>query len=518
MRHRGCVALILATFLVGAVACTGSGASDGQPVGGSWSPVAPSASLATTTTTTESAAPTTDPEPEPPSPANMTELEALWAEQRQVVIDRIQAEGFGLGPDGVITGAGGFTIDTAACPEGWSDTEGIGDAIVIGRTVAQSGGLGIIEGTAGLQAYFDYVNDNGGIAGKRIELIVKDDGHQAHVAVSLVDEFLEDVKPFAIWTTGSPTSAAVYDKLNERCVPHPLTVSGSPAWGDPIGHPWTTGSWLPYSTEAQLWGEWIEANLPDRLPVKVVGLVMASGFPRAYEQGMERYAAAHPEVVSEFVSVRHEPSDPSLAEEMAVVGGEQPDVFIAMTAGNPCLAAVEGAFDAGLGGPDTVRFMPSVCEDRNSFMIPAGDAAEGWMIATGAMKSTTDPAYAGDPWVSFVNETLAAARLDQSQRFYGIEVSHHGWPLVEILRIAAELDGGLTRSNFITAARHFTGVHPGVFDGIAYEMDGNNDAFYLEGSQFARYDVATAWWIPEGDLIDLNGQTPKCSWGRSGCD
>ncbi|MDA3040949.1 MAG: hypothetical protein O3C27_15760 [Actinomycetota bacterium] len=56
-----------------------------------------------------------------------------------------------------------------------------------------------------------------------------------------------------------------------------------------------------------------------------------------------------------------------------------------------------------------------------------------------------------------------------------------------------------------------------MLDGIAYEMDGNNDAFPIEGSQFARYDVATSSWIPEGDVIDLNGQTPNCTWTPSGC-
>lgn len=210
MRQRSSVALMLAAFLLDLAACTGSDVSDGQAADGKSTT---STSVSLSPTTTEPAPPTT--EPEPPPRANMAELEILWAEQRQVMIDRIKADGFGRGPDGSITGAGGFTIDTSTCQVGWPDTEGIGDSIVIGRTSPQSGGLGLSEGAAGLLAYFAYVNANGGIAGKPIELVAKDDGYQADVTVQLVDEFLEDVKPFAVWTLGTTPSAAVYDKLND---------------------------------------------------------------------------------------------------------------------------------------------------------------------------------------------------------------------------------------------------------------------------------------------------------------
>ena len=122
--RRSLAALSVAILLA---ACTGSKGSEDEAPDGSWSPVAPAAAPAPSTTQPK---PTPDTTPEPP--ANMAELEAAWAEQRKVVIDRIEAEGFGRGPDGIITGAGGFTVDTTACPEEWSDTEGVGDTIVIG--------------------------------------------------------------------------------------------------------------------------------------------------------------------------------------------------------------------------------------------------------------------------------------------------------------------------------------------------------------------------------------------------
>ena len=58
-----------------------------------------------------------------------------------------------------------------------------------------------------------------------------------------------------MWTLGSPNTMKTYDKLNQRCIPQPLSMTGHPAWGDPVNHPWTTGLQLAYNTEAVLWGD-----------------------------------------------------------------------------------------------------------------------------------------------------------------------------------------------------------------------------------------------------------------------
>ena len=142
--------------------------------------------------------------------------------------------------------------------------------------------------TVGMEIWYDYINETGGIGGVPIELIAKDDGYVATVTIELVDELLQSEKPFAIETLGSPNSLAVYDTLNDNCVPHPFTVTGHPAWGDPVNHPWTTPMQMSYATEAVLWGAWIKNNMTDQLPVTVAGLVMDNDFGLAYEDEIGR--------------------------------------------------------------------------------------------------------------------------------------------------------------------------------------------------------------------------------------
>ncbi len=449
---------------------------------------------------------------------SIEELEAQWAEARAAVVDAINAGGFGVDENNVLVGPAGFEIDLNNCPSDWTDDAGLGDAITIGHTTAQSGNLAAYGNiAAGMDTYFQYVNETGGIGGLPIELVVKDDEYVATKTIELVDELLQAEDPFYVTTLGSPNTLAVYDSLNEKCIPHPFVMTGHPAWGDPEGHPWTTGLQMSYSTEAVFWGNWIKQNLAGDLPVSVAGLVMDNDFGLAYEDSFEKWAEANPDVVGEFLAVPHDPAAPTVTNEMTTIAASDPDVFISMTAGNPCLLAVQEAGNSGLTESAKALFAPSVCKDPNAYMIPAGDAADGFYIVGGGAKATTDPQYADDTYIKFVNEKLDAAGLDTTVGLYGTGFAQFGWPHVEALRIAAELDGGLTRSNMILAQRAMDVIHPLFLDGITFSANGAVDGYFIEGSEFSQYDAANESWIQLGGAIDLNGSSPNCQWGDDGC-
>jgi ABC-type branched-subunit amino acid transport system substrate-binding protein len=450
---------------------------------------------------------------------SIEELEAQWAEARAAVVQSIVDGGYGINDDNVLVGPAGFEIDLNDCPSDWSDTAGLEDGTVrIGHTTALSGNLASYGNiAAGMETYFDYVNETGGIGGMPIELIVKDDGYVATVTIELVDELLQAENPFYITTLGSPNTLATYDTLNENCIPHPFVMTGHPAWGDPVVHPWTTGLQMSYSTEAVFWGNWIKTNMADQLPVKVAGLVMDNDFGLAYKDGFEKWAAQNPDVVSEFQAVPHDPAAPTVTNEMTTIAAGDPDVFISMTAGNPCLLAVQEAGNSGMTGGETILFAPSVCKDPNAFMIPAGEAADDWLIVGGGIKASTDPQYADDPFISWMNETLAADGIDISVGLYATGFGTFAWAHVEALRIAADLPGGLTRTNLLLAQRAMNVTHPITLEGISFSVNGAEDGYYIEGSEFARYDAATESWITEGAPVDLNGSSPNCTWTDAGC-
>ena len=453
---------------------------------------------------------------------SIEELEEQWAAARAAVVDDlnagIAAGDYGVGDDNILRGPGGYEVDLSNCPADWSNTEGLDGTIKIGHTTAQSGNLAAYGNIAiGMETYFDYVNEtHDGIGGQPIELIVKDDGYVATQTIELVDELIQSDKPFVITTLGSPNTMATYDTLNDNCIPQPFVMTGHQAWGDPVNHPFTTGLQMSYATEALFWGTWIKENMADQLPVTVSGLYMDNDFGVAYQKGFEEWAEANPDVVAEFNAIGHDPAAPTVTNEMTTIAAGNPDVFIAMTAGNPCLLAVQEAGNSGLTDGETVLFMPSVCKDPDAFMIPAGDAAEGWNIVGGGMRNTTDPQFADDPYISFVNDTMEAAGLDITVGNYGTGFAMFGWAHVETLRIAAELEGGLNRTNLLLALRGMDLRHPLTLDGISFAVNGAEDAYYIEGSDFSVYDAANESWLSDPP-VDLNGSSPNCEWDGEGC-
>jgi branched-chain amino acid transport system substrate-binding protein len=452
---------------------------------------------------------------------SMTELEAEWAASRQTQIDMLTAGlesgELGVDADNILHGTGGFTIDLNECPSDWSDTEGLGDTIKVGYTGPESGNLAAYGNQGvGWETYLDHVNETGGIGGVPIELIKRDDQYVASLTIEMVDELLQSENPFAFHTLGTPSVLATYDTLNANCVPQLLNATGHPAWGDPLVHPWTTGSILGYLTEGILWGAWINENMADQLPVTVAGLVMDNDFGLAYVLGIEKYMEENPGVIEEFVQIRFDPAAPTVTNEMTTITAAEPDVAIGMMAGNPCLLMVEEAARNGLKESGAELFMPSVCKDPTSFMIPAGDAADGWRIIGGGQKAGSDPQYADDPWVSFANQLTVDAGLDPSIGLYftGMFYAH---PFVEILRVANELPGGLTRTNAILATRSLDYNHPNLLEGVKFAVNGNEDSYFIEGSDFSQFDAANSSWVQIGGVVDLNGSSPNCTWTDTGC-
>ena len=87
--------------------------------------------------------------------------------------------------------------------------------------------------------------------------------------------------------------------------------------------------------------------------------------------------------------------------------------------------------------------------------------------------------------------------------------------MVQALRIAGELPGGVTRTNLILALRAMDMTHPMLLDGIRYQMFGNDDAFFVEGSDISRYDANEQEWVQQGPIVQLAGDQKKCHYDQA---
>jgi branched-chain amino acid transport system substrate-binding protein len=456
----------------------------------------------------------------------------LWADERAAEVKKIKDNKWGKSADGkTLTGPEGFTIDLSKCAAGWSDTEGLTDTeIKIGNTAALSGtaaDFGNLSKTAA--AWFKYNADKGAFkdsTGKtrRINYIVRDDSYDAAKAIPLVDEMLDSDKVFAIETLGTPAGLKVYDKINQRCVPHPLEVSGSPAWGDPVNHPWTTGSLISYGTEAVIWGAFIDQHIDeltkDRGKVTVAALVANSDFGLAYEGAFKAVIASSTNKDKiDFVTEKLEITAPTVTDAMTTLASKKPNVFITMTGAVQCTQIINEVAGNGMAQTVKYKFMSSVCKSSayvgKDKVGGDGSQSNGWYIVGGGQKDINSPGSDNDGFSVWARKFLADNGLDSKISSNLGNGFYQAWVWTQTLMIAGQLDGGLTRTNFMLALRAFDGTSPVHLNGIRLNMNGNKDAYLLEASDLSIYDSAKQSWVVQGDIIELSGKTKNCAWKTS---
>lgn len=446
--------------------------------------------------------------------SGMDRYRSIWADERRMLIDELTlVQRVGISFGNFLEGPPGVLVDLSDCPDGWRDTSGVrGGVVHIANTFPLSGAIVDYSGYAeGMVAYFDEVNRRGGIGplGLEVELSLYDDGFIAATTAEIVDELLIEDGFLAITTFGTPTSFAVSDRLNEACVPQPMVQSNHPAWSDPGGRPWTTGLTMSQATEAWLWGSWIEQQFTR--PVTVGALVMDNQFGLAYEQSFARYAEKS-SVITDVTFVRHDPAAVSVDGAVAELAALEPTVFIAMTAGNPCLLAIGAAADTGLADTAEARITTSGCADLPAYVTPAGSAADGWLTFGGGVVDLVGPNAADGIYPRYVRSVMADRGVNPNDAAFAEGFGLRGWALHQVLELAAGLDGGLTRSNLLIAQwglRELTA--PMLMDGVEFGTYGMLSPSFIEGSEVSRFDTTAGAWVVE-DTIDRAGVITPCRW------
>ncbi|MFN0317265.1 MAG: ABC transporter substrate-binding protein [Burkholderiales bacterium] len=156
--------------------------------------------------------------------------------------------------------ASGLALAEKKYGPGVSDTE-----IKLGQTMPYSGTASAYGVTGKTQlAYFKMLNEQGGINGRKINLISLDDGYSPPRTVEQVRKLVEEDQVLALFhTLGTPTNSAIHKYVNAKKVPHLFVSSGATKWGDPKNFPWTIGFNPSYQTESKIYAKYILQNKPD---------------------------------------------------------------------------------------------------------------------------------------------------------------------------------------------------------------------------------------------------------------
>jgi ABC-type branched-subunit amino acid transport system substrate-binding protein len=189
----------------------------------------------------------------------------------------------GGGSDGGGGGGGGGENEA-------SDIGVTEDTITLGSHYPLTGvaAPGYSEIPTGVEAYFNYVNANGGVYDREIEWIYRDDAYNPTNTSQVVNQLVLEDEVFAIMGgLGTPTHSAVIDFLNSEGVPDLFVASGSLTWGeDPETNPYTFAWQTDYLSEGKIIGQYIAEEFPD---AKVGLFLQDDDFGEDGEEGIRQY-------------------------------------------------------------------------------------------------------------------------------------------------------------------------------------------------------------------------------------
>ena len=172
-------------------------------------------------------------------------------------------------------------ISQRAREQGVTDTE-----IRIGNIMPYTGNLKAFEAIGKAEAaYFDMINERGGINGRKVRFISYDDNSDPSIALDLTRGLVErDNVLLMFGSFGTPGNLAVRKYLNDRQIPQLFVASGDDVWSNPAAYPWTMG-WRPsFRTEGRIYANYIQAFYPGS---KIVVLWQNDQFGRDVFKGLQ---------------------------------------------------------------------------------------------------------------------------------------------------------------------------------------------------------------------------------------
>ena len=133
-------------------------------------------------------------------------------------------------------------------------------------------------------AFFQWLNDQGGIAGRKINFISLDDAYTPPRTVEQTRRLVEDDQvAFVFNALGTPTNSAVHRYLNQKKVPQLFVSTGADKWADPQHFPWTIGYLPSYRIEAQIYLKYMLKENPN---TKLAVLYQNDDFGKDYLSGL----------------------------------------------------------------------------------------------------------------------------------------------------------------------------------------------------------------------------------------
>jgi branched-chain amino acid transport system substrate-binding protein len=328
---------------------------------------------------------------------------------------------------------------------GASDTE-----IKIGQTVPFSGPASVYASIGKTQAaYFKMINDQGGINGRKINLIQYDDAYSPPKAVEQVRKLVEgDEVLLTFQVIGTPSNAAVQKYLNAKKVPQLFAATGASRFSDPKNYPWTIGYNPNYFVEGRIYGQYILKEHPN---AKIGVLYQNDDLGKDYLNGLKAGLGDKANMI--VAEASYEVSDPTIDSQVLKIKDSGADLFFSASTPKQAAQAIRKIHELDW---HPVHIVDINASPVSATLQPAGLEASKGVISVNYGKDPADPTWKDDPglkrYLAFMEKYYPEGDKLNTVNTYGYSTAQL---LVYTLKMCGD---NLTRENVMKQATSLKNV------------------------------------------------------------
>jgi branched-chain amino acid transport system substrate-binding protein len=388
---------------------------------------------------------------------------------------------------------GALALATAAIAAEKNYAPGVSDTeITIGQTMPYSGPASAYAAIGKAEtAYIAMINEQGGVNGRKINLLSLDDGYSPPKTFEQTRRLVEQEKVAFIFSSlGTPTGVVVHKYINEHKVPQLFQASGATFWSDPKNFPWSMG-WQPnYQTEGAIYGRYLRQQNPNaRIGVLYQNDDAGRDYVAGFKAGLGEEAAK-----KMIVAVAtYEVTDPTIDSQIVTLQSSGADALFNNSTPKFAAQAIRKVYDVGW---KPTHFLMSVATSVSAVMEPAGFEKGQGIITAQYLKDPNDPQWQDDQaykdWLAFMKKYYPDGNLGDSFNVYGYSVAQ---TLVQMLQ---QCGNDLSRENIMKQAASLDLAVPMLLPGIAIHT-GPSAFSPIKQMQLARFEGKQ--WLRFGDVI-----------------
>lgn len=328
-------------------------------------------------------------------------------------------------------------------------------------------------------AYIAKVNAEGGVNGRKIEVISVDDAYNPAKTVEQARKLVEQDQVLAVFSPlGTAQNLAIRRYMNARKVPQLFVATGASRFGEPKDYPWTMG-WQPsYQDEARVYAQHILATQPN---AKVAVLSQNDDFGKDYLKGFTD--ALGDKAASMIVAqATYEVTDPTVDSQIIALKASGANVFFNIATPKSAAQAIRKASESGW---KPTQYLASVSIFVSAVLKPAGlDNATGVISAT-FIRDPEEPSLQNTgalvDYRAFMQQHYPAGDANDFLNVLGYSMAQ---TLVQTLKQAGD---HLTHENIMRQAANLSMSLPMLYPGIDVKT-GADDYKPIQKVQLVRFN------------------------------